>query len=80
MIEGELVDCTNEFIIGNLAVSPIDSKIAVEIAIRVRMPHDPLGEPVADPGPGAVGSKGMPQVMEMNARVGVQGVIQPSHG
>ncbi len=68
MIEGELVDCTNEFIIGNLAVSPIDREVAIQISALIRMPKDPLGNPIRYVRPGAIGSERMSEVMEVHTR------------
>ena len=38
MIEGQLVYCLNEFIVGNLTVSLTDGEVAVEVSALVRVP------------------------------------------
>jgi len=42
MIEGQLVDCSNELIVGNLTVSPIDREIAVQVSTLIGVSKNPL--------------------------------------
>jgi len=42
MIEGQLVNCPNEFIVENFTVSPVDSEISSQIAALVRMSRNAL--------------------------------------